>query len=151
MKTIKPKLIFLGLLLIISTIVIGELRIRSLTMPILWVYFPFFIYSLLDKTKLKLLKSLILLFLTGYSLFALLAVFRFVMCGSGSSSDWYVNRANENLKIVGFDYSCLGTTGDLVLYKQFAVLKTIKFEIYYKTFEDFKNITIDTVKWKPIR
>jgi hypothetical protein len=148
--TTKQQLILLGLLLLCSTLVIGEYRIWYFTMPVFWICLPVFIYSLLRKTRKQIIVVLISLMLGGYGLFAIFSIFRFVMCGYRSPNDWYVSRTNENVKIVGSDFSCFGTTGDLVLYKQYSVTKNIKFEIYYRTFLDYKNIDIDKSAWKPV-
>ena len=64
--------------------------------------------------------------------------------------DKYVNKKNSNIKLVGRDFSCYGTTGDLVLYKQITIIKRIKIEVYYKKYVDYKNIDIDTAIWRHI-
>ena len=150
MKTIKKKLILLGVLLIISPLVIGPLQLSRLVYPLIWIYLPFLLYSILRKLKPTL--KIVLVILTGiaYGLTSLVFLTSFVFCGYGQAQDEYVNKTNKNLKIVGRDYSCFGTTGDLVLYKQFCISKNIKLEFYYKTFVDYKNVTVDTTIWKRI-
>ena len=74
-----------------------------------------------------------------------------MLCGYGPTEEKYLSRSNSDLKIVGRDFSCFGTTGDLVLYKQYSVSNNIKLETYYKTFVDYKNINVDTSLWKPIK
>jgi hypothetical protein len=150
MKTIKQKLILFGALLVISPLVIGPLQLSRLIYPLIWIYLPFLMYSILGRFKPTL--KIVLVILTGiiYGLTSLILFMRFILCGYGQTQDEYVNKTHENLKIIGRDFSCYGTTGDLVLYKQFSISKNIKLEFYYKTFVDYKNVTVDTAVWKRI-
>jgi hypothetical protein len=151
MKTIKQKLIFLGVLIIGSLFVIHGLRLSSFIYPIIWIFIPILIYSLFPKIKSLLTKIIFVTFLIVYGLIFSFFLLQFVLCGYGPTQDEYVNKGNANLKIVGRDFSCFGTTGDLVLYKQFSISNDIKVEIYYKTFVDYKDINIDTASWKLIQ
>ncbi len=95
--------------------------------------------------------ALIVLTLIPYFFFTLIFILKFVFCGYSQKDYKYVDRKNDNIKLVGRDFSCYGTTGDLVLFKEFSISKNIKIEIPYKTFVDYKNIDIDTSIWKPIQ
>lgn len=150
MNTIKQKLLFFGILIFISPLVIGEFRISSITAPLIWILIPYLTYLLLATRKTLFRKILVVLFLITYALITFVFLFRFILCGHGSMHDKYVSRSNSNLKIIGRDFSCYGTMGDLVLYKQYTVSNNIKLEIYYKTFTEYKNINIDTSLWKPV-
>ena len=151
MKTIKQKLILFGILIISSPFVIGGLRLWSFTCPALLIFLPFLIYSFLPKIKPLLLKIILIISSILYALIFFVFFLRFLLCGYGAAQDEYVSRKNDNIKLVGRDFSCFETTGDLVLYKQFSISENIKLEIYYKTFADYKNINIDTTIWKPIQ
>lgn len=151
MRTIKQKLIFLVVLILVSPLVIWGLRISSVTYPLIWIFIPYLIYSLLKRHKSLLKKILLIIFLLVYGLFFSFFLLRFVLCGYGPTEEKYLSRSNSDLKIVGRDFSCFGTTDDLVLYKQYSVSNNIKLEIYYKTFVDYKNINVDTSLWKPIK
>src|ERR1700753_309775 len=119
MKTTKQKLIVLGALLIISPLVIGPLQLSRFIYPLIWIYVPFLIYSNLGRVKPTL--KIVLIILTGiiYGLASLVLFMRFILCGYGQSQIEYVHKTHTNLKIIGRDFSCFGTTGDLVLYRQF--------------------------------
>src|SRR5690348_2486067 len=134
MKTIKQKLIFLGALIIISPLVIGDLRFRSFTYPAICIFLPFLIYSFFPKTKSLLQKIILIVFIVSYCVFFFMSLLGVLLCGNGPTQEKYVSKQNDHLKIVGHDFSCFGTTGDLVLYKQLSISDNIKLEIYYKTF-----------------
>jgi hypothetical protein len=151
MKTIKQKLIFLGVLIISSPLAIGNLRLNSFTYPAIWIFLPFLIYSLFPGRRSLPQKIALIVFTIFYSLIFFVFLLPFVLCGCGPTKDRYVSKENDNLKLVGRDFSCFGTTGDLVLYRQFSVSENIKLEIYYKTFVDYENINVDTAVWKPIK
>lgn len=71
-----------------------------------------------------------------------------MVCGYGPSKEQYASKKNSHFKIIGRDFSCYGTTGDLVLYKQFSISENIKLETYYQTWPDYQSMGIDTTKWK---
>lgn len=81
----------------------------------------------------------------------LFSMLGFVMCGYSQKKYEYVIKRYDNIKLVGRDYSWYGTTGDLVLYKEFSISRIIKIEIPYKTFIDYNDIDIDSTIWKPIK
>jgi hypothetical protein len=150
MKYLKLKLILLGILILASFIVIGDFRISLITYPVLLVCIPFLIYKYLLICKIPGLEILFSIILICCLLYLTLSTLRFFMCGYGDRKDEYVNRKNKNIKIVGRDFSCFGTTGDLVLYKNYSLTDNIGFEIYYKTFPDYKNVKIDSAVWQRI-
>lgn len=152
MGTLKQKLIFLGILIITYPLVIGDVIIRSFTYPVIVIFIPILVYSILLKYKpfSILIKSVIIIAGFVYGLFFLFFLLGFALCADGNTQDRYLNKENSNIKIVGHDFSCFGTTGDLVLYKQFSISKSIKLQVYYKTFVDYRDIKIDTAVWKRI-
>jgi hypothetical protein len=150
MKNLKFKLILLGTLLLTSFLVIGNFRFSSITYPALLIYIPFLSYTTLPFDKSRLIQ--IFLAVIGFCCIILGCIFllRFVLCGYGERQNEYVNRKNKNIKIVGRDFSCFGTTGDLVLYQEYSLTDNIKIEFYFKTFPDYKKVNVDTTKWKRI-
>ena len=151
MKTLKQKLIFLATLILTYPLVILGFRISSLSYILILVFVPFFIHSLLPKTKTLIIRIIFGVFIAAYGLFSFFSLLRFALCGYGPTNEKYVNRSNSNLKIVGRDFSCFGTTGDLVLYHQYSITAFLKAEIYYKTSKDYKeDIKVDTSIWRPL-
>lgn len=147
---LKNTLILIGLLILMSFLVIGKFRLSSIIYPLLWLGIPIFIYSLLPKKKSLILAILIVLIAIPYFGVTCFSILGQVLCGYSDMRYKYVNKKHSNIQIVGRDYSCYGTNNDLVLYKQFSLTDNIKFQIYYKTFVDYKNINVDTTLWKPI-
>jgi len=133
-----------------SPLVINGFRLSSFIYPILWIGIPIFIYSLLARKNSILVSILLAIPLIPYFLFTLFYILQFIFCGYSERKYEYVNKKNENLKIVGRDFSCYGTSEDLVLYKEFSISKNIKIEMYYKKFVNYKNIDVDTTIWKHI-
>jgi predicted membrane protein len=148
---LKQQIILIALLILMSTLVIGNLRLSSFIYPLLWVGIPIFIYSLLLKKKSIVMIVLFVLIAIPYFLYTAAYILGFVFCGYSQMKYEYVNKKNSSIKIVGRDYSCYGTTEDLVLYKEYPILESIRIQIYYKTFVDYKNINIDTTIWKPVK
>ena len=148
---LKQKIILIGVLMLMSTLVIGGLRFSSFIYPLLWIGIPIFIYSLLPRKKSLMMATLITLIAIPYMLVTAFSMLRLVLCGYSQMEYKYVNKKNENFKIVGRDFSCYGTTDDLVLYIEYSISKNIKIEIYYKTFVDYEGINIDTTAWKHIQ
>ncbi len=149
-KITKHKLIALGLLVILSPFVVYDFKLSKLTYPILWIGIPLFLYSLLPKKKPRILSVFVVLLGIVFFLNTAFSFLGFVFCGYSKSNFNYISTKNRNIKLVGRDYSCYGTTGDLVLYKEFSISKAIKIEVFYKKFRDYKNINIDTAIWKRI-
>lgn len=150
MKFLKHKLFSIILLILISPIVIGDFRFSSFIYPLLWIGIPIIIYSLLPTRKSILVKALLVLTIIPYYLYTIVFVLKFIFCGYSQKDYKYINRRNHNIKLVGRNFACYGTTEDLVLYKEFSISQNIKIEIPYKTFVDYKNINIDTSIWKHI-
>lgn len=134
-----------------SFLVIGKFRLSSIIYPLLWVGIPVFSYLLLPKKKSVLLATLIVLLAIPYFAVTFFSMLRHVICGYSDMRYEYVNKKNNKVKLVGRDFSCYGTNNDLILYKEFSITENVKFQIYYKTFVDYKNIDIDTTVWKSVR
>jgi len=150
MKYLKLKLTLLGVLVLASLLVIGNIALRSITYPILSVYILFLAYNSLQVKGPLFVSRLLALFAVCYLGFFAISACRSVLCGYGERRTEYINRKNPNIKIVGRDFSCLGTTGDLILYKNYSLLAKVELEIYYKTFPDYKDVKVDTTIWKRI-
>jgi hypothetical protein len=150
MKYLKSKWTVLVILLLTSPLAIGGFCLNSITYPLLWIYIPFVIYKILPNKKSRLKTILITISFICYIFICLLPILRFVMCGYGQSNYKYVSKKNPNVKLVGRDFGCYGTTEDLVLYKEYSISKYIKIETHYKTFIDYKNISIDSSEWRKI-
>lgn len=147
MKSIKQNLILFCSLLFFSPFIIYDFRLSTVLYPLMFIMLPILIYSLVTKKKSIFLIAFTAVLLICYVLLSIVILFRFVLCGYSQTKYAYVNRHNQNIKLVGRDYSCYGTMGDLVLYKQYSVSSNIKFEIYYKTFVNYENVEIDTTEW----
>jgi hypothetical protein len=148
-KTLKYKLLATAILIFLSTLVISGFRLRSIIYPLFWIGIPVFIYSIIPKKEsglkaVLIVCSSIFYILTGIGFLASL------LCGSQQGQYRYIHKTNKNLKLIGRDYSCYGTTEDMVLYKEFSISKDIKLETHYKTFVDYKNINIDTTVWQRV-
>ena len=142
--------ILLGLILTYP-IVIGSFWLNSITYPLLLVYIPIFIYDFLPNKKPRLKIALTIIGFIIYIIITFIPLLRQLLCAYGRTSTEYVNKNNPNLKVIGRDFSCYGTTNDLVLYKQYTVLKYVNFEIYYKTTpEDYNTGPMDTTIWKKV-
>ena len=150
MKYLKSKWTALGILILISPLVIGDFWLSSVTYPLLWIYLPMVIYTILPTKKSQLKRILITIFFISYISICIIPLLRIVMCGYGQSSYEYVSKTNPSIKLVGRTFGCYGTTEDLVLYKVYSISKYIKIETHYLTFTDHKNIIIDSSKWKKI-
>ncbi len=155
MKLVKYKSILISVLLILilallSTLVIGNFRLSDLIYPILWIGIPILVYFLLQGKSPFSIGAFLGILVIPYVLGTFYFLMQFVFCGYGQMHDKYVNKKNSNIKLVGRDFSCYGTTGDLVLYKQITIIKRIKIEVYYKKYVDYKNIDIDTAIWRHI-
>jgi hypothetical protein len=148
MKYLKLKLILLVIFILASFMVIGDFRLDTITYPVIIIYIPFLMYKPLKNYGL--LSIFYPIILLGCIVCFLFNGCGFFLCAYRDNGYEYVNKKNKNIKIVGRDYSCFMTTGDLVLYKRYSLTDNIGFEIYYKTFPDYKNITIDNAVWKRI-
>ena len=150
MKYLKSKWTALGILILMSPMVIGDFWLSSITYPLLWIYVPIVIYTLLPKKNSRLKTIFTILFFISYIFICIIPLLRIVMCGYGQSSYEYVSKTNPSIKLVGRKFGCYGTTEDLVLYKVYSISKYIKIETHYKTFIDHKNIVVDSSQWKKI-
>jgi hypothetical protein len=148
MTLIKRKLILLGALVLSSFLVIGNFRFISITYPALLIYVPVLIYTGLRFCRSLLIQ--VLLAVAGLCCLGLGAIFlfRFVLCGYGDKRTEYTSRKYTNIKLVGRDFSCFGTSGDLILYKEYSLAGNMGIEIYYTTFPDYRNVSVDTAIWK---
>jgi hypothetical protein len=144
------KLILLGLMFVASFLVIGNFSLRTIAYPLLSIYLLFLAYNSLKVKSPLWLGNLLALLGFCYLLFTIFSGCGFVLCAYGQRQTEYINRKKPNITIVGRDYSCFGTTGDLVLYKTYSLSDNVALEIYYKTFPDYKNVDVDTTIWKRI-
>jgi len=152
MKTmsVKERLFLFMLLLGISFFVLGEIRLARFLNPLLWIFPLFITYPWLIKIRTLLFQALAALAVAAYLVILLLQLPRLFLCGYKQMGDFYTRKGNENIKLTGRDWSCYGTTGDLILYKQFTLSPHLKIEYYYKTCPDHK-VDIDTTEWDPVR
>lgn len=148
---LKYKIVLIGVAILISPLVIGNFRFSIFTYPLLWIGFPFFIYSLLPKKRSVILSTLLALAAVSYFLVTSFFLLRLALCTNGQMEYKYVSKRNSSVKIVGRDFSCYGTSNDLILYKEFSISDDIKIQIHYKTFADYRNINIDTTIWQRIK
>jgi hypothetical protein len=150
MKYLKSKWTALGILIIMSPLVIGGFWLSSVTYPLLWIYAPIVIYQCLPTKKTRLQNTLVTIFFICYFFISLIPLLGVLMCGYRISNYEYVSKNNSNIKLVGRDFGCYGTTEDLVLYKEYSISQYIKIVTHYKTFIDYKNISVDSSLWRKI-
>jgi len=147
---VQRRLIISITVFLLSFVVIGDFHLDYILSPFVWILPIYVIYPWLTKHTTELWKDtlpyVIIISLSAIVYFGC----RHILCGYGTASDWYVSTKNKNLKLVGRDFSCFGTTGDLVLYKQYQILPGFKLECHYKTFEDYK-VNLDSATWEKIR
>jgi len=135
---------------LLSFVVIGDVHLDYILSPIVWILPIYVIYPWLTKHTTELWKdTLPYVLIISFSAIAYFGC-RHILCGYGTASDWYVSTKNKYLKLIGRDFSCLGTSGDLILYKQYQILPGFKLEYHYQTFDDYK-INLDSTTWKKIR
>ena len=148
MKGLKSTLAIIGLLIFMSFLVIGTFRFSSITYPALLVLVPIITFRVLRSDLSPIFK--IVGSIAGIVCLFYLLIFlaQFVLCGYSVRQNEYVNRKNKKITIVGRDFSCFGTTGDLILYKHYSVAANIGLEFYYKTCPEYKNINIDSAIWQ---
>jgi len=148
MKSLKLNLTIIGLLIFMSLFVIGTFRFSSITYPTLLIFIPISTFKLSRGDPSPAIK--IVAGIAGLVCLFYLVIFigQFVLCGYSVRQNEYINKEDDRIKIVGSDFSCFGTTGDLVLYKHYSIWNNIAIEFYYKTYPDYKNINIDNAIWR---
>jgi len=147
---LKNKLVIIVALIIVSPFVIGGFRLNTIIYPALLFGVPYTFRSVFWRKKPLIADILLILALTFYSFATLFMAMRFVLCGYGPKTYRYVHKTIPDLRIIGRDFSCLGTRADLVLYKEFSLNPQVKLEFYYKTLFEYNWEPIDTTVWKSV-